>query len=47
MDRDAHKLLALTSIRRLWELRHSERDGAEARKSIHGWVRDLRALTSH
>lgn len=44
MDRDALELLAVTSIRRLWDKRNSERHGIEARKAIRQWSRTLRTL---
>lgn len=38
---DIRHLLAASSIRRLWCLRHGPH-GTDARKAIHQWVGDLR-----
>lgn len=43
MDTEAHKLLAVTSIRRLLALRHGAH-GSDARIAIRAWIGDLRAL---
>lgn len=43
MDHEAHKLLAVSSIRKLWPQRHG-RHAADARKAIHQWIKDLRKL---
>jgi len=46
MDKQAHILLAQTSIRRLFSLRNETRHGSDARHALRQWACDLRALRS-